>query len=284
MINHSPAQLIAELRRLMDMDYEQLPGARHVLEEAIAAIRPLAEKSDVGEMIDPLRALLSKWACPHHQPCPGCSCHFGIAARCDTCAAFNKFKAELDALLSAPVGSLPSTVSIVRCEHGGVQIEGHTALGDWELELDACGDIIEIDKGSAPVPVGSGWQPIETAPTDGRWFLAWDRDCEYTIQRRGHGFISAEEPDASHWMPLPSAPGSAPVGSPPPPQEQVLDLIDRQLAWMDRASFMVDLQYVTSKKHSGGMAVVVDHSDAMHALLFVRQALRSAPRGGGETR
>lgn len=40
MINHSPAQLIAELRRLMDMDYELLPGARHVLEEAIAVIRP----------------------------------------------------------------------------------------------------------------------------------------------------------------------------------------------------------------------------------------------------
>jgi hypothetical protein len=46
MINHSPAQLIAELRRLMDMDYELLPGARHVLEEAIAVIWPLAEKPD----------------------------------------------------------------------------------------------------------------------------------------------------------------------------------------------------------------------------------------------
>jgi hypothetical protein len=32
MINHSPAQLIAEIERLMDMDYELLPGARHVLD------------------------------------------------------------------------------------------------------------------------------------------------------------------------------------------------------------------------------------------------------------
>jgi hypothetical protein len=77
--------------------------------EAIAYIWPLVEKSDrpIGEVGARLRALLARWACPHHQPCPGCSCHFGIAARCDTCAAFNKFKAELDALLSAPVGSPP---------------------------------------------------------------------------------------------------------------------------------------------------------------------------------
>jgi hypothetical protein len=63
MINHSPAQLIAELRRLMDMDYELLPGARHVLIEAIAYIWPLVEKSDppVGEVGARLRALIAHW-------------------------------------------------------------------------------------------------------------------------------------------------------------------------------------------------------------------------------
>jgi hypothetical protein len=61
MINHSPAQLIAEIERLMDMDYERLPGARHVLEEAIAVIRPLAEKPAGVQMIDPLRALVAQF-------------------------------------------------------------------------------------------------------------------------------------------------------------------------------------------------------------------------------
>jgi hypothetical protein len=62
MTNHSPAQLIAEIERLMDMDYELLPGARHVLEEAIAVIRPLAEKSDPShEQIASELEHLAKW-------------------------------------------------------------------------------------------------------------------------------------------------------------------------------------------------------------------------------
>jgi hypothetical protein len=106
MINHSPAQLIAEIRRLMDMDYEWLPGARHVLEEAIAVIQPLAEKSAGVEMIDPLRALIAQWrkeAADQDANAKKFEGHDGdVAARyLESCAD------ELDALLSAPVGSPP---------------------------------------------------------------------------------------------------------------------------------------------------------------------------------
>jgi hypothetical protein len=153
------ARLIVELQELMALDYKDdwFPAAQRTMQETIAFL----QRS--GEMIDPLRALLAKWACPHHQPCPGCSCHFGIAARCDTCAAFNKFKAELDTLLSAPVGSPPPEGLTFRCVDAchvfvSPQAKGRCACGEWIIAVAA-------REWNASAPRGGGeTRPVEEKP------------------------------------------------------------------------------------------------------------------------
>jgi hypothetical protein len=44
--------------------------------------------------------------------------------------------------------------------------------------------------------------------------------------------------------------------------------IDKNLDWLKKASFIIE---------RNGFLAVVDHSDAMHALLFVRQTLAAVP-------
>ena len=51
-----------------------------------------------------------------------------------------------------------------------------------------------------------GWQPIETAPKTGEWFLGWNRDCGCFVWRDGPGLITGEDPAPTHWMPLPARP------------------------------------------------------------------------------
>jgi hypothetical protein len=45
-----------------------------------------------------------------------------------------------------------------------------------------------------------GWHPIETAPQNWSWFLAWGKDIGFIVYRSGPGLIAAEEPDPTHWM------------------------------------------------------------------------------------
>ncbi len=53
---------------------------------------------------------------------------------------------------------------------------------------------------------GEGWQSMATAPKDRRWLLGWEADLGYFIWRDGPGLINGEDPEPTHWMPLPAAP------------------------------------------------------------------------------
>ena len=50
------------------------------------------------------------------------------------------------------------------------------------------------------------WRSIATAQQDGAWFLAWGEDCGFCVYRMGPGFITGEDPQPTHWQPLPPAP------------------------------------------------------------------------------
>ena len=62
-----------------------------------------------------------------------------------------------------------------------------------------------------------GWQPIETAPTDGQWFIVYCAGTGWTTLAQylpnGHTFVTQSlrqqtslDPAPTHWRPLPGAP------------------------------------------------------------------------------
>lgn len=52
----------------------------------------------------------------------------------------------------------------------------------------------------------SSWQPIGNHPKDGTWLLGWHPDLGHFVWRDGPGLLTGEDPEPSHWMPLPEPP------------------------------------------------------------------------------
>lgn len=59
---------------------------------------------------------------------------------------------------------------------------------------------------SLNVAQAKGWQPAKTMPKDKSWVLGWNADQGCFVCRDGPGLLTGEDPDPTHWMPLPAPP------------------------------------------------------------------------------
>jgi hypothetical protein len=84
-------------------------------------------------------------------------------------------------------------------------------------------------------------------------------------------FLAVYAKRAADYFEAASSRLSAPAEEPLKP---IFDEIEKSLGWVKHESFIVD--YAVINRGAGGLGCVVEHSTAMHALLFVRQALRAA--------
>ena len=83
--------------------------------------------------------------------------------------------------------------------------EWFTEAKNLWLERLPVGLIADLRAGAAALRA-QAWQPIESAPKDGRWLLGWHHDFKYFVFRDGPGLVTGEDPMPTHWMPLPLPP------------------------------------------------------------------------------
>lgn len=165
---------------------------------------------------------MSEGKCPLGEDCDLTLAYMmGAEKAKDTIKALRAENERLRAALESAEAWLERwAVHVGRCE-GGLRC----TCGLTAIRYDVSAALEEAPQGriseAAAQPAPSGWRPIETAPRNGTQFLTWD--SHYGI-RVGRCVVRPDHDDwlsymdaykgsskggirATHWMPLPPAPG-----------------------------------------------------------------------------
>jgi hypothetical protein len=148
---------------------------------------------------------------------------------CQVKAAWDLGKAELDALLSAPVVSPPEP-TCANCLHLWYAHVNSGHIGECR-DVVSDGSRCGCTRFEAAAPVVSGWQPIETAPKDSSPILATKPGWVTPRLMCWLDGVALGKPgwrlfdnnpefgpyQPTHWMPLPAAPVVTQEGEEPCP-------------------------------------------------------------------
>ena len=120
---------------------------------------------------------------------------------------------ELEAMLKAATpGELTIRDHVVSEPHNldRVKISSqHGPLGSFDRH-DAALIVALVNNAPRLIEAlrASEWQPIETAPRDQTWVICWGPDYGFGLARFYPNIEWAEEPEYTHWRPLPAPPAT----------------------------------------------------------------------------
>lgn len=112
------------------------------------------------------------------------------------------------------MADLPQWAADAGDAQAAIAMENLLAMGDQPVE-DRTNWLANFIARALAEAAKPGWKPIAEAPKDGRWFLAWCpkqgrhlmrwKDSK-TSETASLDWYTGQQPEATHWMPLPAAP------------------------------------------------------------------------------
>ena len=211
----------------IDFDGNEGPIAAAAIRAYLGALPSLP--SDIDGLVDALEAERRKWFCS------GRDCtdfdhgrDEGLKRAVDIAAL--RARQAPEGVVEAVAKAIFDTWAKFKGVDGTWEeaLQGHFEGSDT---YPAAHEIVELARLEAraalsAMPSGAGWQPIDTAPKDGKTILAAHKHAIFTVYWEAEGDTDTDEPgwcdgdmnryeelttyNPTHWMPLPAPPAGQP--------------------------------------------------------------------------